>query len=196
MFSVYLTPSGVHLLNGSPQYRGRGLDQLHLCTHVALHIGAHQEIVLPPFLTGQTSFGLDDGVDASNYTHAANMEDRFRTLVLLRSKLKPSEKPNGDLPLLATSHAISKRTASSKSNSSSHSSRPERDVTDRLRASGMLGENKIHYAQTAAPQTLTTAAGEELSKVIWANKPSSTTSDKLVVRFINEPPVFQHFITH
>lgn len=79
MCSVYLTPSGVHLVNGSPQYRGRGLDQLHLCTHVALHIGAHQEIVLPPFLGGQTSFGLDDCVDASNYTHAAKMEHRFRT---------------------------------------------------------------------------------------------------------------------
>lgn len=46
------------------------------------------------------------------------------------------------LPLLATSHAISKRTALSKSNSSSHSSRPDRDVTERLRASGMLGRNK------------------------------------------------------
>lgn len=40
--------------------------------------------------------------------------------------------------MLATSQAISKRTASSKSNSSSHSSSPDRDVTDRLRASGML----------------------------------------------------------
>lgn len=92
MCSVYLTPSGVHLVNGSPQYRGRGLDQLHLCAHVALHIGAHQEIVLPPFLSGQTSFGLDDSVDASNYTHATKMEHRFRTLVSLRTKLRKAKR--------------------------------------------------------------------------------------------------------
>lgn len=78
------------------------------------------------------------------HTHGAKAEHRFRTRVWLSSKLK--KKPNGDLPLLATSHAISKRTASSKSNSSSQSSRPERDVTDRLRASGMLGKNKTHCA--------------------------------------------------
>lgn len=50
VYSAYLTPSGVHLVNGSPQYRGRGLDQLHLSAYVALHVGAHQEIVLAPFL--------------------------------------------------------------------------------------------------------------------------------------------------
>lgn len=77
--SAYLTPSGVHLVNSSPQYRGRGFDQLHLSAHVALHVGAHQEIVLPPFLGGQASFRLDDGVDASNFTHRAKMERRFRT---------------------------------------------------------------------------------------------------------------------
>lgn len=145
MCSVYLTPSGVHLVNGSPQYRGRGLDQLHLRTHVALHIGAHQEIVLPPFLGGQTSFGLDYGVDASNYTHTRGKNGtQIQNTGLV--KKQAHKKPKGDLPLLATSHAISKRTASSKSNSSSQSSRPERDVTDRLRASGMLGKNKTHCA--------------------------------------------------
>lgn len=71
--SAYLTPSGVHLVNGSPQYRGWGLYQLHLSAHVALHVGAHQEIVLPPFLGGQTSFRLDDSVDTSNFTHVAKM---------------------------------------------------------------------------------------------------------------------------
>lgn len=92
MCSVYLTPSGVHLVNGSPQYRGRGLDQLHLRTHVALHIGAHEEIVLPPFLGGQTSFGLDDGVDASNCTQAAQMEHRFRSRVSLGTQLKEAKR--------------------------------------------------------------------------------------------------------
>lgn len=67
----YLTPTGVHLVNGSLQHGVGGLDQLHLSAHVALHVRAHQEIVLPPFLRGQTGFGLDDGVDASNFTHAS-----------------------------------------------------------------------------------------------------------------------------
>lgn len=54
------------------------------------------------------------------------------------------------LPLLATSHAISKRTASSKSNSSSHSSSPDKDVADRLRASGMLGRHRTHLVEMGA----------------------------------------------
>lgn len=72
---LYLTPTGVHLIKGSLQRRVGGLDQLHLSAHVALHVGTHQEIVLPPFLRGQASFGLDDRVDASNFARATNMTD-------------------------------------------------------------------------------------------------------------------------
>lgn len=92
MCSVYLTPSGVHLVNGSPQYRGRGLDQLHLRTHVALHIGAHQEIVLPPFLGGQTSFGLDYGVDASNYTHKSKNGTQIQNTGLVKEASSKKKK--------------------------------------------------------------------------------------------------------
>lgn len=68
----YLAAAGVHLLNGSLHDGVGGLDELHLGAHVALHVGAHQEIVLPPFLRSEASFGLDDRVDASDcvYTRA------------------------------------------------------------------------------------------------------------------------------
>lgn len=72
-------------------------------------------------------------------------------IVFWHNFFKLSSKTTKHLPLLATSQAISKRTASSKSNSSSHSSSPDRDVTDRLRASGMLGKYRRHSAETGTP---------------------------------------------
>lgn len=62
----YLAAAGVHLVNGSLHSGVGGLDELHLGAHVALHVRAHQEVVLPPFLGGEPSFGLDDGVDPSD----------------------------------------------------------------------------------------------------------------------------------
>lgn len=63
---VYLAPAAVHFINGSPECRIAGFDQLHLRPDIGLHIRAHQKVVLTPFLAGQTRLGLDHCVNATN----------------------------------------------------------------------------------------------------------------------------------
>lgn len=63
---VYLAPTAVHFINGSPERRIAGFDQLHLGPDIGLHIRAHQKVVLAPFLAGQTRLGLDHRVNATN----------------------------------------------------------------------------------------------------------------------------------
>lgn len=64
--SVYLAATGIHFVYGSDESRVAGLDELNLSSDIGLRVGAHQEVVLTPFLTGQTSFRLDHSVDPPN----------------------------------------------------------------------------------------------------------------------------------